>query len=178
MNSLSRPHLVVDLAPYLYPPHLWQEDNSPLHFIKLIRDHYVKTYNDPFFKVEHDELPSWFKFFVYIELYYQLPAVAFALYKFIGRSGTTGGTELWCLVYGVVTALTTLTCIFDVFHWDPKVYSPEQKNMFVYTIYGPWFVIRTWFLHFFAFTPCSQHRSKHHGSGHVCETFVPRIEGG
>ena len=133
----------VDLVPFLYPAHLWQPEGSPLSFLNTLRTWYIQTYNDPFLGAAHDEQPSWFRLFTYLELYYQLPAVAWAVFKLSGRSGTTGATELWILVFGIECALTTLTCIYDVFDWDPTVYSQAQKNTFIYSLYGPWLVIRT-----------------------------------
>jgi hypothetical protein len=75
-------------------------------------------------------------------MFYQLPTVSWVVYRLSNRSGTTGALELVCLVLGLECALTTLVCIYDVFHWDPLVYSQQQRNMFIYSLYGPWLVIR------------------------------------
>ncbi|EXF75047.1 hypothetical protein CFIO01_12475 [Colletotrichum fioriniae PJ7] len=131
---------VVDLVPF-YPSALYAAPSSPLHFLQVLRDFYISTYNDPFFTASHENLPSWFKLFTYIEIVYQLPMAAWMVYRFSRSTGTTPGFELAVLVFCVECALTTLTCIYDVFHWDPAVYSQAQKNVFVFNLYGPWVVI-------------------------------------
>ncbi|KAF9872383.1 hypothetical protein CkaCkLH20_10210 [Colletotrichum karsti] len=132
--------LLVDLVPF-YPPSLYALPTSPLHFLQLLRDFYISTYNDPFFVASHDALPSWYKLFTYLEMFFQLPMAVWMTYRFSRRTGTTPGFELAVLVLSVELVLTTLTCIYDVFHWDPAVYSEAQKNVFIFNLYGPWVVI-------------------------------------
>ncbi|EFQ36586.1 hypothetical protein CGRA01v4_08467 [Colletotrichum graminicola] len=132
--------LLVDLVPF-YPSSLYADPSSPLHFLQLLRDFYIQTYNDPYFVTPHDGLPSWFKLFTYIEIFYQLPMAIWMVYGFSRRTGTTPGFELAVLVFAVECALTTLTCIYDTLHWDPAVYSQAQKNVFIFNLYGPWVVI-------------------------------------
>ncbi|OHE96873.1 hypothetical protein CORC01_07840 [Colletotrichum orchidophilum] len=134
--------LLVDLVPF-YPTALYATSSSPLHFLQVLRDFYISTYNDPFFTASHENLPSWFKLFTYLEIFYQLPMAAWMVYRFSRSTGTTPGFELAVLVFSVECALTTLTCIYDVFHWDPAVYSQAQKNVFVFNLYGPWVIIPT-----------------------------------
>lgn len=132
---------MVDLVPF-YPSSLYADPSAPLHFLQVIRDFYISTYNDPYFVTPHDGLPSWFKLFTYIEIVYQLPMAVWMVYRFSGRTGTTPGFELAVLVFAVECALTTLTCIYDTLHWDPAVYSQAQKNVFIFNLYGPWVVMR------------------------------------
>ncbi|KAF5519751.1 putative membrane protein [Colletotrichum aenigma] len=134
--------LMVDLVP-LYPASLYATPSSPLHFLQLLRDFYIKTYNDPFFVMSHDNQPSWYKLFTYLEVFYQLPMTLWMVYRFSRGTGTTVGFELAVLVFCVECALTTLTCIFDVSYWDPNLYSEAQKNVFIFNLYGPWVVIPT-----------------------------------
>ncbi|CCF32134.1 hypothetical protein CH063_04578 [Colletotrichum higginsianum] len=132
--------LLVDLVPF-YPSSLYADPSAPLHFLQVIRDFYISTYNDPYFVTPHDGLPSWFKLFTYLEIVYQLPMAVWMVYRFSGRTGTTPGFELAVLVFAVECALTTLTCIYDTLHWDPAVYSQAQKNVFIFNLYGPWVVM-------------------------------------
>ncbi|KAK1594162.1 transmembrane protein 6/97 [Colletotrichum navitas] len=132
--------LLVDLVPF-YPSSLYADPSSPLHFLQLLRDFYIQTYNDLYFVTPHDSLPSWFKLFSYIEIFYQLPMAVWMVYGFSRRTGTTPGFELAVLVFAVQCALTTLTCIYDTLYWDPAVYSQAQKNVFIFNLYGPWVVI-------------------------------------
>ncbi|KAK1845966.1 integral membrane protein [Colletotrichum chrysophilum] len=134
--------LMVDLVP-LYPASLYATPSSPLHFLQLLRDFYIKTYNDPFFVMAHDAQPSWYTLFTYLEVFYQLPMTLWMVYRFSRGTGTTVSFELAVLVFCVECALTTLTCIFDVSYWDPNVYSEAQKNVFIFNLYGPWVVIPT-----------------------------------
>lgn len=132
---------MVDLVPF-YPSALYAKPDSPLHFLQLLRDFYISTYNDPFFVAPHDSHPSWFQLFTYLEIFYQLPMAVWMVYRFSRRSATTPGFELAVLVFSVECIVTTLTCIHDVFYWDPAVYSQAQKNVFIFNLYGPWVVIR------------------------------------
>ncbi|WYZ46167.1 hypothetical protein EsH8_IX_000392 [Colletotrichum jinshuiense] len=132
--------LLVDLVPF-YPSALYANPDSPLHFLQLLRDFYISTYNDPFFVAPHDSHPSWFQLFTYLEIFYQLPMAVWMVYRFSRRSATTPGFELAVLVFSVECIVTTLTCIHDVFYWDPAVYSQAQKNVFIFNLYGPWVII-------------------------------------
>ncbi|KAL0933431.1 uncharacterized protein CTRU02_212394 [Colletotrichum truncatum] len=132
--------LLMDLVPF-YPPSLYTTPASPLHFLQLLRDFYISTYNDPFFVAPHAGLPSWYKLFTYLETFYQLPMTIWMIHRFSRRTGSTPGFELAVLVFSVECVLTTLTCIYDVFHWDPSVYSDAQKNVFIFNLYGPWVII-------------------------------------
>ncbi|GKT93168.1 integral membrane protein [Colletotrichum tofieldiae] len=117
------------------------QPSSPLYFLQLLRDFYISTYNDPYFVTPHDGLPSWFKLFTYIEIFYQVPMAIWMVYRFSRRTGTTPGFELAVLVFTVECAMTTLTCIYDTLHWDPAVYSQAQKSVFIFNLYGPWVLI-------------------------------------
>lgn len=136
--------LMVDLVAF-YPTWIYEPSSSPLHFLADIRTWYKATYNDPFF-VNHPP-PSWFQLFCYFELVFQLPFSLWSVYKFSNlKKGTTAGQELITMLYALECALTTLTCIHDVLYWDPAVYSWDQKKEFMFSLYGPWFVLRMWTL--------------------------------
>jgi len=74
---------------------------------------------------------------------YVLPVVLFTVYRLARGRGITGPHELLLLLYGFATAGCCGVCLNDINYWDPKLYSPEQKDVFRYQLYGPWFVIRT-----------------------------------
>ncbi|CRK29712.1 hypothetical protein BN1723_003589 [Verticillium longisporum] len=133
--------LLVDLPPF-YPPTMGNSEGSPLRILFRLRQYYIDAYNDRYFVTPHDELPSWFLLFTYLEIAYQLPMVFWMLRVFEDHTkGTTPGFELACVVYGVEVALTTLTCVFDVPYWDRAVYSTSEKANFMFLIYGPWVLI-------------------------------------
>lgn len=123
-----------------YPDWLCTTPESPLYFLQQLKDFYVATYNDPLVQPESE--PNWIRVMFKIELWFQLPAVIYAAWRLSGKKSTTGRLELLLLVYAFETAFSTLLCINDVFYWDPVVYPQEQKNVFLYQLYGPWFAIR------------------------------------
>lgn len=133
---------MVDLPP-LYPRHLWEPEGAPARVLWHIRQYYIHTFNDPFFTTPHDELPSWYILFTYLEVAVQIPMNWWIWRVFeVLDHGTTPGFELACVAYGVQVALTTLTCLFDVAYWDDAVYSVADKSTFVFGFYGPFVVIR------------------------------------
>lgn len=164
---------MVDLVP-LYPASLYATPSSPLHFLQLLRNFYIKTYNDPFFVMSHDNQPSWYKLFTYLEVFYQLPMTLWMVYRFSRGTGTTVGFELAVLVFCVECALTTLTCIFDVSYWDPNLYSEAQKNVFIFNLYGPWVVIRKSLSLQFTCSILMSDPSHVDGIGHVPARSQPR----
>lgn len=123
-----------------YPPQLYKTSGSPLYFLQQIKDFYVATYNDPL--VQPETAPNWMHLVSVVELGLQLPVALYAAWRLSGKKGTSGPFELLLLVYAFETAFSTLLCINDVFYWDPAVYSLEQKNVFLFQLYGAWFAIR------------------------------------
>lgn len=145
-------------------------EGSPLRILFRLRQDYIDAYNDRYFVTPHDELPSWFLLFTYLEIAYQLPMVFWMLRVFEDHTkGTTPGFELACVIYGVEVALTTLTCVFDVPYWDRAVYTTSEKANFMFLIYGPWVLIRTFGRVFFGVDGCrkltesSEHSCLRHG---------------
>ncbi|KAK2613969.1 hypothetical protein N8I77_000835 [Diaporthe amygdali] len=126
-------------AVQFYPPQLYKTPESPLYFLQQIKDFYVATYNDPLVQPETE--PNWMHMVSVVEIGFQLPVALYAAWKLSGRKGTSGPFELLLLVYAFETAFSTLLCINDVFYWDPAVYSQEQKNVFLFQLYGAWLVI-------------------------------------
>ncbi len=134
-----------------YPTWLYVPEDSPLHFLQLIRESYIRDYYDPLFQLTAETGPSWVPLFFAVEFAFLLPTVLYALYRLFpfgrGRASattatTTGPLELLLLVYSFEVAFTSAVCINDVLYWDPAVYSPAQKNMFIYQLFGPWFLVR------------------------------------
>lgn len=127
----------------MYPAWLYKETGSPLHFLQKISDYYIETYNDPL--VQSATEPNWIQLFFLVELAFSLPTAIYAAFYLSGTRGTTGPLELLWLVYAFETAFSTLICINEIFYFDPAVYSQDAKNVFMYHLYGPWFVIREFF---------------------------------
>lgn len=130
---------VIDAVQF-YPPQLYKAPGSPLYFLQQIKDFYVATYNDPLVQPETE--PNWMHLVSVVEISFQLPVALYAALRLSGKRGTSGPFELLLLVYAFETAFSTLLCVNDVFYWDPAVYSWEQKNVFLFQLYGAWLVIR------------------------------------
>ncbi|KAI0198032.1 transmembrane protein 6/97 [Astrocystis sublimbata] len=133
----------VDLVP-LYPPSLWVPPSSPLHILSSLRTYYITTYNDQFFLPPPASIPSFFKLFAFLELVIHLPVSVWAVSALTrknekgGREGgrLSGSAELLLLVYGFETALTTATCMYDIYLWDPAVVTAAQKTTLLAGLYG------------------------------------------
>ncbi|KAI7775646.1 hypothetical protein LA080_006484 [Diaporthe eres] len=128
-------------AVQFYPPELYKAPGSPLYFLQQMKDFYISTYNDPL--VQSATAPNWMHLVSVVEIGFQLPVALYATWRLSGSRGTSGPFELLLLVYAFETAFSTLLCINDVFYWDPTVYSREQKNVFLFQLYGAWLVIPT-----------------------------------
>lgn len=130
-----------------YPGFLVAEPGAPLHFLHRFRAWYIATYNDPLMQWAPegagDGGHSWIPLFFWLELLFLLPVTLYGIRELgVRRRGTRGQTELLFLVYALEVAFTTLVVINDVSYWDPAVYSDEQKNVFRFQLYGPYFVMR------------------------------------
>ncbi|KAI4866057.1 transmembrane protein 6/97 [Hypoxylon rubiginosum] len=139
----------VDLVP-LYPASLWVPPSSPLHFLRELRVYYIETYNDQFFAPPPAPIPSFFPLFAFLELVFHLPVSVWAVrVLFRGGSGSgsgnqgglSGRAELLLLVYGIETALTTATCMYEAFLWDPAVVTAEQKVVLLGGLYGGYLAV-------------------------------------
>ncbi len=136
----------VDLVS-LYPSRLVVPADAPLHSLWTFHEWYLRTYGDPIVGwTPADGGRSWVPLFMWAEAGFLLPTALYAAYRLAplpsrAAAGTTGPFELLLLVYSFHTALTTATCIHDVFYWDPTVFSQQQKDMFTYQMFGPWFTV-------------------------------------
>ncbi|KAI2618088.1 transmembrane protein 6/97 [Hypomontagnella submonticulosa] len=130
----------VDLVP-LYPASLWVPESSPLHFLYNLRVYYIETYNDQFFAPPPAPIPSFFPLFAFLELVFHLPVSLWAVRALVSRRGLDGRAELLLFVYGVETALTTATCMYEAYLWDPAVVTAEQKMVLLGGLYGGYFAV-------------------------------------
>lgn len=144
----------VDLVP-LYPAWLWAPADAPLHFLHDLRVYYLETYNDQFFAPPPAEVPSFFALYALMELFFHLPVSVWAAGRLLSGSGKAkgarrkegggglddGAAELLLLVYGIQTALTTATCMYEAWLWDPAVVSAEQKLVLLGGLYGGYLAV-------------------------------------
>ncbi|KAI5862069.1 transmembrane protein 6/97 [Durotheca rogersii] len=135
----------VDLVP-LYPTALWVPPSSPLHFLYDLRVYYIETYNDQFFAPPPAPIPSFFPLFAFLELVFHLPVSLWAVGAFLrgdgGKQSALGGrSELLLLVYGIETALTTATCMYEALLWDPAVVTVQQKVVLLGGLYGGYLAV-------------------------------------
>ncbi|KAI1473778.1 transmembrane protein 6/97 [Daldinia eschscholtzii] len=129
----------VDLVP-LYPTSFWVPPSSPLHFLYDLRVYYINTYNDQFFAPPPATIPSFFPLFAFLELVFHLPVSLWAVRTLFGGK-LNGSAELLLLVYGIETVLTTATCMYEAFLWDPAVVTAEQKVVLLCGLYGGYLAI-------------------------------------
>ncbi|KIV89862.1 hypothetical protein PV10_07230 [Exophiala mesophila] len=116
--------LFVDLA-YFYPPALTPSISTTL------RTFYVETYADRFFISP----PAWFKAFGVLEGVYHLPISIW----FLGAIWNDHSlVPLHLLIFGLETAITTLTCLIDTAEWH--AYSEVQRGR-IYQLYAPYLVL-------------------------------------
>ncbi|KAL7627231.1 hypothetical protein AAE478_001420 [Parahypoxylon ruwenzoriense] len=140
--------LCVDLVP-LYPASLWVPPSSPLHLLYDLRVYYIETYNDQFFAPPPAAIPSFFSLFAFLELIFHLPVSLWAVRALLGnrggssckQNGLNGSTELLLLVYGIETALTTATCMYEALLWDPVVVTWQQKLVLLGGLYGGYLAV-------------------------------------
>lgn len=134
----------MDLVP-LYPTSLWVPPDSPLHVLSDLRTYYIETYNDQFFRPPPASIPSFFPLFAFLELVFHLPVSLWAVRAFLRGVSTgrrlSGSAELLLLIYGLETALTTFTCMYEAALWDPAVVSFEQKTVLIGGLYGGYFAL-------------------------------------
>ena len=138
---------MVDLVP-LYPAALWAPEGAPLHFLADLRAYYLAEYGDQFFAPPPAMVPSFFAVFALLELVFHLPVSVWAVGRLAGGGGgrsrgkgqgqgrLRGGDELLLLVYGLETALTTATCMYEAYLWDPALVSARQKVVLLCGLYG------------------------------------------
>lgn len=90
-----------------------------------------------------------------MELFFHLPVSVWAAGRLLSGSGKAkgarrkegggglddGAAELLLLVYGIQTALTTATCMYEAWLWDPAVVSAEQKLVLLGGLYGGYLAV-------------------------------------
>ena len=126
----------------LYPSIYWKKEGGVLRILYHIRQYYIDTFNDPYFQMEHDQVPPWYTLFLYLEVIYQIPMNIWIRTACGEKEGTYPLFEVFAVAYGMQVALTTIVCIWDVAYWDPAIYSVQDKNIFVFGLYGPFVLIR------------------------------------
>ncbi|ORY58193.1 transmembrane protein 6/97 [Pseudomassariella vexata] len=136
----------VDLVPF-YPPSLWSTPTSPLSFLGDLRSYYLSTYKDQFFAPPPAPIPSFFPLFAFWELVFHLPVAVWAVGALWGnkegrgQGGLKGKDELLLLVYGVETALTTATCMWEAWLWDETLIGLGEKAVLLGGLYGGYLAV-------------------------------------
>ncbi|CCU75973.1 integral membrane protein [Blumeria hordei DH14] len=115
--------IVVDLQ-VIYPPII-----VPTFMIDL-KAFYVETFDDRFFRTP----PPFFQLFVWLEILYQAPVIAWSLG---GLYCNSSKVPLVLLPYALVVFLTTLTCVVEYSFWD----TPLQQKICLTALYGPYLAL-------------------------------------
>ncbi|KAI5788361.1 transmembrane protein 6/97 [Geopyxis carbonaria] len=107
---------------HLYPAHL-------VPAVLLDTQEWYKTFFNDVLTIHH---PAYFAFFKYVEAFYELPVALYAAWA-LARGGGSGGVYAHLLVWAVVCALTTATCVWE--YVVSEVMS-EQERMVLVGMYG------------------------------------------
>ncbi|KAK7956466.1 uncharacterized protein PG986_005688 [Apiospora aurea] len=130
----------VDLV-YFYPP-AWYAAAGPLAPLGRLRAYYLASYKDQFFSPAG--VPSFFPLFCFLELVFHLPVSVWAVRALSSASGTRGlkgKDELLLFLYGVETALTTATCMWEAYGWSEELVTGAEKVTLIGGLYGSYFAV-------------------------------------
>ncbi|RKF56032.1 integral membrane protein [Erysiphe neolycopersici] len=115
---------LVDLQA-IYPPWMVPE------MLQKVKNYYIETYHDRFFV----NPTPFFRFFISIELLYQVPVMIWGLRALYYNSPKI---PLVLLPLALVTFLTTLTCMVEYAFW-PQFSGREKVNLT--SLYAPYLLI-------------------------------------
>ncbi|KAK8105600.1 integral membrane protein-like protein [Apiospora kogelbergensis] len=127
----------VDLVAF-YPP-AWYAATGPLAPLGQLRAYYLESYKDQFF--QPSGVPSFFALFAFFELVFHLPVSVWAVRALGTKAALTGKDELLLFLYGVETALTTVTCMWEAYGWDEALITGAEKVTLIGGLYGSYFVV-------------------------------------
>ncbi|KAK8080275.1 hypothetical protein PG997_008093 [Apiospora hydei] len=113
----------VDLV-YFYPP-AWYAAAGPLAPLGRLRAYYLESYKDQFFSPAG--VPSFFPLFCFLELVFHLPVSVWAVGVLAKKASLRGRDELLLFLYGVETALTTATCMWEAYGWSEELVTGAEK---------------------------------------------------
>ena len=88
--------------------------------------------------------PRFFALFAWLELLLHVPVSFWAVAALWPRprSPQLGGAALVALLaYGLETALTTLTCMWEAAGWDDALVAPAEKRVLIGGLYGGYFAV-------------------------------------
>ncbi|KAK6828277.1 integral membrane protein-like protein [Apiospora arundinis] len=127
----------VDLVAF-YPP-AWYAATGPLAPLGHLRTYYLESYKDQFF--QPTGAPSFFVLFAFLELVFHLPVSVWAVRALSSKTGLKGKGELLLFLYGVETALTTATCMWEAYGWDEALVSGRRRSRLLGGLYGSYFAV-------------------------------------
>ncbi|EPE31283.1 hypothetical protein GLAREA_12586 [Glarea lozoyensis ATCC 20868] len=108
----------------IYPP------QSTPAVLTSLKEFYIRNYNDQFYV----KTPQFFKTFLWFELLYQAPAMAWGIQ---GLYKDSPKVPLVLLPFSVKVFLTTLTCMLEFPGWN----IPNQQKITLCTLYGPYLLL-------------------------------------
>lgn len=137
--TLSRPRdTLITLFIFSFVPtivffdiiHLYPTQLVPT--VLLDTQEWYKTFFNDVLTIHH---PPYFTYFKYVEAFYELPV---ALYGVWGLSRKSQGVYAHLLVWAIVGALTTFTCVWE---YVVSEVMTEQERMVLVGMYGSYGVI-------------------------------------
>lgn len=89
-------------------------------------------------------MPSFFALFCFLELAFHLPVSVWAvgvLAKKRTAASLRGTDELLLFLYGVETALTTATCMWEAYGWSEELITGAEKVTLIGGLYGGYLAV-------------------------------------
>ncbi|KAK8127880.1 membrane protein [Apiospora sp. TS-2023a] len=127
----------VDLVPFY--PASWYAAAGPLAPLGQLRAYYLEAYKDQFF--QPTGVPSFFALFCFLELAFHLPVSIWAVAVLAKKAALRGKDELLLFLYGVETALTTATCMWEAYGWSEELITGAEKVTLIGGLYGGYLAV-------------------------------------
>lgn len=78
----------------------------------------------------------------FIEIFVQFPLAIYIVRNLAAKKPSSGPVELAGLVYGCLTAMSSVACIAELLEMGPELVSEEHKRNLVWGTYFPYALIR------------------------------------
>ncbi|KAK8042389.1 hypothetical protein PG994_012872 [Apiospora phragmitis] len=86
--------------------------------------------------------PRFFPLFCFLELVFHLPVSVWAVNVLsANKTRLRGRDELLFFLYGVETALTTATCMWEAYGWSEELVTGAEKVTLIGGLYGSYFAV-------------------------------------
>ncbi|KAF4423678.1 hypothetical protein F53441_14266 [Fusarium austroafricanum] len=122
-----------------YPHSIYASPDAPLRFLANVKDTYLSFSGDPFFGDKFNG--AWFRSMFLIEIFVQFPLAIYIVRNLAAKKPTSGPAEIAGLVYGCLTAMSSIACVAELLDMGPELVSEENKTNLVWGTYFPYALI-------------------------------------